>query len=181
LASIDGLDLAYRLNQVLEKEIAIQKLIQVDENAHARFDAVKRAYQYKIHFHKNPFLASDSAYVAKVPGMDKMNEGAKFLVGNMDFTSFAKVDNDANHHFCDLFEAKWHGDEYQMSFEIEANRFLRNMVRAVVGTLLEVGHGKRNPIDIKTLIEQQDRNKAGTSAPANGLSLVDIKYPYDLS
>jgi len=150
------------------------------EKAHARFDAEKRAYEYKIHFNKDPFLEADSAYMAKLPDMIKMNEGAKYLIGSQDFTSFAKVDNDANHHFCDLFEASWQGNECQMFFNIKANRFLRNMVRAVVGTLLEVGYGKRKPEDIKTLIDAKDRNLAGSSAPANGLALVDIEYPYKL-
>jgi len=176
----EGMDLRYRLNQVLAKEIAIQNIISVNEKAHARFDAEKRAYEYKIHFNKDPFLEADSAYMAKLPDMIKMNEGAKYLIGSQDFTSFAKVDNDANHHFCDLFEASWQGNECQMFFNIKANRFLRNMVRAVVGTLLEVGYGKRKPEDIKTLIDAKDRNLAGSSAPANGLALVDIEYPYKL-
>jgi len=177
----EELDLKYRLNQILDKEISIQNIIAVDDKAHARFDAEKRAYQYKIHFDKDPFNDIDSAQISRIPDLEKMNEAAKFLIGTQDFTSFAKVDNDANHHFCDLYEAYWHGDKTQMYFEIKANRFLRNMVRAVVGTLLEVGYGKREPKDIKKLIEDKDRNLAGTSAPAKGLSLVDIVYPYDLS
>jgi tRNA pseudouridine38-40 synthase len=175
------LDLKYRLNQFLSKEICIQNIIKVDDEAHTRFDARERTYEYKIHFEKDPFKESDSSMVMFVPDIDKMNEAASKLVGTRDFTSFAKVDNDAKHHMCDLFFAKWETETNGMTFRISANRFLRNMVRAVVGTLLEVGNGKRSVEEFEELIGQKNRNLAGTSAPAKGLALIDIKYPYVLS
>ena len=174
---LDCRQLTYKLNKFLPQDIAIQKIRPVADDMHARFSATARTYHYFINTRKDPFL---SAYSWQVPyrlDFEAMNEAAKVLFDYDDFTSFSKVGTDTKTNICHLQEAHWDelSDGY-WRFTITANRFLRNMVRAIVGTLVEVGRGKWTREDVRRIIEAKDRCKAGESVPAKGLFLADVKY-----
>ena len=174
-------NLAYKLNKLLPADIAVQDIRQVGEGMHARFSALARTYHYFIHTNKDPFLQAYSWQVPFKLDFDRMNEAARVLLEYKDFTSFSKVGTDVKTNLCDVKEAYWSAvDELtangQWRFTITANRFLRNMVRAIVGTLVEVGRGKLSVEDVRRIIEAKDRCRAGESVPAKGLFLVDIKY-----
>lgn len=174
---IDEEQLVYKLNKLLPSDIAVQEVRRVADDMHARFSATSRTYHYYIHTHKDPFLADYSWQIPYALDFEKMNEAAKVLLEYKDFTSFSKVGTDVKTNLCDLREAYW--EEVapgQWRFTITANRFLRNMVRAIVGTLVEVGRGRISTEDIRRIIEAKDRCSAGESVPAKGLFLVDIRY-----
>lgn len=170
--------LQYKLNNMLPLDIAIDKIIEVAPEAHARFDATKRTYHYFLHQKKLPFHQNDSWFYPRALSLDKMNEAAQFLLGRQDFTSFSKLHTDVNNNFCDIYHAEWKVVGDQLRFEISANRFLRNMVRAIVGTLLEVGKGNIPPAAVREIIAAENRGEAGCSVPAKGLFLERIEYPY---
>jgi len=168
--------LLYHLNRFLPDDIAIQKIKKVNSDFHARFSAVSRTYKYYISMVKDPFT-TDTSYQFTVPlDIEKMNEAAKMLFEYTDFTSFAKLHTDVKTNNCKIFKAEWETENNQLVFTIKADRFLRNMVRAIVGTLLEVGKGKITVDDFRKIIEMKNRGAAGTSAPPHGLFLVDIGY-----
>lgn len=166
-----------KLNSILPADIAVDKIEPVAPDAHARFDAKSRTYKYYVTERKNAF---SSDFSARILGMgldyDKMNEAAKVLFDYIDFTSFSKVHTDAKTNNCKIMRAEWAKEGDFWVFTIQADRFLRNMVRAVVGTLFEVGRGKLTVEQFRTIIESKDRCKAGTSAPAEGLFLVHVEY-----
>ncbi len=169
--------LAYKLNKLLPQDIAVQEVRQVADDMHARFSATSRTYHYYIHTRKDPFLAAYSWQIPYPLDFGKMNEAAKVLLEYKDFTSFSKVGTDVKTNLCDLKEAYW--EEVapgQWRFTITANRFLRNMVRAIVGTLVEVGRGRISIEEMRQIIEAKDRCQAGESVPGKALFLVDIKY-----
>lgn len=171
------------LNRLCGPEIAIYDLIEVSEDAHARFDAVMREYKYFVTFQKSPFLRHSSWCAPQPLDTAKMNEAARLLVETKDFTSFAKLHSDSKTNICHVSRAEWNEWENDFGvpgivFTIAADRFLRNMVRAVVGTLVEVGRGKLNIEQFKEIINKKDRCAAGTSMPAQALFLWDIRYPY---
>lgn len=170
---------SYKLNKILPSDIAIDNVCRVSSKAHARFDASSRTYHYFMHQKKNPFLNQTSWYFPFDLDLEKMNEAAKLLIGEKDFTSFSKLHTDVKTNNCNVFEAYWQVEENgQLRFEIKANRFLRNMVRAIVGTLIEVGQEKYQVEEVATIIQEKNRNAAGGSVPAHGLSLVEITYPF---
>ena len=168
--------LVKKLNGILPKDIAIKKIICVKDDAHARFDAVKRTYEYHLTQEKNPFLDGLVCKFYRHLDFEKMNLAAKYLFDYQDFTSFSKLHTDVKNNNCTIFQAEWKKRGEVWIFTIQANRFLRNMVRAIVGTLLLVGENKISVDDFKKIIEEKNRNKAGSSAPAEGLYLVDIEY-----
>lgn len=171
-------DFAYRLNSVIPESIFIKQILKVSATAHARFDAISRSYEYHIHLANNPFLLETTQqFYQKKFNIDKMNEAAKILLDHTNFKAFSKSRTDVKTYECNLTTAKWEQKEEQLVFYITANRFLRNMVRAIVGTLLEVGEGKLSIPQFKKVIQEQKRSKAGVSVPAKGLFLTDIKYP----
>jgi tRNA pseudouridine38-40 synthase len=173
--------LVFRLNGILPDSIAIFDIYPVKENAHARFDAVRRTYEYHIIDHKDPFLCKQATRVR--PGLDfaAMNESAKLLIGKQDFASFCRTNTDVKTTICDLKQAEWKElDNGHAVFTISADRFLRNMVRAVVGTLFEVGRGKMTKEQFAEVITQHNRCAAGDSAPAEGLFLTHIEYPEEI-
>ena len=175
--TIDGKQLAYKLNKLLPGDIAVQEVRQVEDDMHARFSATSRAYHYFIHTRKDPFLQAYSWQIPFALDFEKMNEAAKVLLEYKDFTSFSKVNTDTKTNLCDLKEAFWEEVEPgQWRFTITANRFLRNMVRAIVGTLVEVGRGRISIEEMRHIIEAKDRCQAGESVPGKALFLVDIKY-----
>ena len=169
-------NLIFRLNSFLPNDIAINDVFRVKENINARFDALSRTYQYHIIHNKNPF--SKTAYLfQRNLDVKQMNLACKYLEGKQDFTSFSKVNTQTFTNNCHVFFAKWESVNNELFFTVKADRFLRNMVRAVVGTLLDVGVGKINPVDISNIIALKDRSKSGVSVPASGLSLVEVEYP----
>lgn len=170
-------NLVYKLNSFLPNDIAIQKIWKVNADLHARFSAVSRTYKYFISTAKNPFNTQFSFQYTLPLDVDKMNEAAKVLFEYGDFTSFSRLHTDVKTNNCKIFRAEWSSDNNQLIFTIRADRFLRNMVRAIVGTLLEVGRGKISVSDFKKIIESKNRGAAGASAPAYGLFLAEIQYP----
>ena len=170
--------LVAKLNSYLPKDIVIYRIILVSEEAHARFDAVKRTYEYHIHTYKNAFENESSWYVFQKLDLEKMNKAAKMLFDFEDFQCFSKVNTDVKTYNCKIMEANWQQKGEKLIFTIAADRFLRNMVRAIVGTLVEIGSGKKALEDFKNIIESKDRTQAGTSVPAHGLYLTKVEYPY---
>jgi tRNA pseudouridine38-40 synthase len=171
----------FRLNGILPDSIAIFDIYPVTDDAHARFSATRRTYEYHIVDHKDPFLCQQATRVR--PGLDfaAMNEAARLLIGKQDFASFCRTNTDVKTTICDLTRAEWKelGNGHAV-FTIAADRFLRNMVRAVVGTLFEVGRGKITKEQFAQVITQHNRCAAGDSAPAEGLFLTHIEYPQDI-
>ncbi|WP_372948223.1 tRNA pseudouridine(38-40) synthase TruA [Mariniphaga sp.] len=173
----DAQKLVFRLNSFLPPDIAVQKIWQVSKDAHARFSAISRTYHYYITTEKNPFQTETAYFYHGKLDVDKMNEAAKILFEYKDFTSFSRLHTDVKTNLCKIFHAEWEMEGEMLVFKIKADRFLRNMVRAIVGTLLEVGKAKLTLEGFRKIIEKKDRKAAGTSAPAQGLFLVDIAYP----
>lgn len=170
--------LVQRLNAVLGKDIVIRAVFPVHDEAHARFDAVSRTYKYFVHTEKSPFLYPFSWKANGKLDFDLMNEAASRLTGYTDFTSFSKLHTDVATNNCRVTHARWEREGEQWVFTITADRFLRNMVRAIVGTLVDVGRGKITVEQFCEIIEKKDRCSAGTSMPGNALFLWDVKYSY---
>lgn len=177
----EGERLVFRLNGILPDSIAIFDIYSVTDDAHARFDAVRRTYEYHIVDHKDPFLCKQATRVRPGLNLAAMNEAAKLLIGKQDFASFCRTNTDVKTTICDLTRAEWRdlGNGHAV-FTITADRFLRNMVRAVVGTLFEVGRGKMTKDQFADVILQHNRSAAGDSAPAEGLYLTKVEYSQDL-
>lgn len=174
-------DFTYRLNAVLPDEIVIYNTLKVITDAHARFDAISREYNYKIFLGSNPFnLETTWQFLNKKPNIDLMNKAAASLLKHKDFKAFSKSNTDVRTYICDVQYAHWHLSGQELTFEIRANRFLRNMVRAIVGTLLEVGEGKITVDEFDQIIKSRDRRQAGLSVPARGLFLSGVAYPKGL-
>lgn len=169
--------LVYKLNKLLPRDIAVQQVERVEEDMHARFSAKSRTYHYYVHLDKDPFLRSYSWQVYGNPDFELMNQAAVVLMEYTDFTSFSKVNTDTKTNDCTITEAHWDRvGEGQWRFTITANRFLRNMVRAIVGTLMEVGRGRMTIEQLRNVVDAKDRCRAGDSVPGNALFLVDVKY-----
>ncbi|WLD24686.1 tRNA pseudouridine(38-40) synthase TruA [Flavobacterium dauae] len=167
-----------KLNSFLPEDVTVFNFFEVDKDAHARFDAVSRSYEYHIHTFKNSFLKNLSYYQFKNLDIDKMNEAAKILLQYEDFECFSKTHTDVFTFNCTITTAYWEQKGSQLIFHISANRFLRNMVRAIVGTLINVGLGKIQVNDLHQIIKSKNRGKAGFSVPAHGLYLTKVMYPY---
>ncbi len=181
----------YKVNAILPRDILVYDIFPVHSEAHARFDASSRSYKYYVHIGKEPFAAAHSHSVKYHLDVEKMNEATKYLIGTQDFSCFEKVNGGNATSICTLTYAKWEILEnskiYEknpyistlyLEFTISANRFLRNMVRAIVGSLIEIGRGRREPEWIKELIESKNRCLSGQSVPGEALFLTDIVYPY---
>lgn len=171
--------LIHNLNSLIGKDIAIYSITPVHEDAHARFDATSRTYHYYIHTRKSPFDYALSWQAPENLNFELMNKAAKLLLEVSDFSSFAKLHSDAKTNICKVDKAEWiQCDKYKWVFIIRADRFLRNMVRAVVGTLVDVGRKKISLSDFQDIISAKNRCAAGTSMPPQGLFLWDVTYPY---
>ncbi len=175
--ALDMDQVTYKLNRLLPPDIAVQRMIKVADEAHARFDAVERSYAYHLTFAKDPFTRHLALQYTLPLDLEQMQQAAALLPDFEDFGAFARSHTQTHTHLCRVTEAYWETREGGAVFHISANRFLRNMVRAIVGTLLEVGVGKRSVADFKHVIEQKDRKLAGESAAAHGLFLTRVKYP----
>lgn len=170
-------NLKFRLNKLLPKEIAVNSILAVADDAHARFDATGRRYSYHITTQKDPFLEKRSYYFSKSLDIELMNQAATVMLDHDDFKCFSKSRTDVKTYLCDIQEAYWEQNGSDLVFFIQANRFLRNMVRAIVGTLIEVGLKKISIDDFKSILQSRDRSKAGYSVPAHGLYLEKVYYP----
>lgn len=170
-------DLTYKLNRILSKDIAVQKIFEVAPDAHARFSAVSREYIYIVAIEKTPFNYENSWMHYRVPNLEKMQEACAHIMGEHDFSSFCSAKSDLIHKVCTVTKAEWTQNGSQYEFRIKANRFVMNMVRSLVGTMTEIGLGKRNSEDIKYILEQKDRSAAGVNADPAGLHLYEVAYP----
>lgn len=169
--------LVHKFNSVLPGDIVVYDLWEVPADANARFDAISRSYDYVISLKKDPFLIDAAWITHRRPSLSLMNKGAQLLLEYTDFTSFSKTHTQTHTNNCKIRDAVWRQEKELLIFTITADRFLRNMVRAIVGTLLELGEGKIDLDEFKSIIESKDRSKAGFSVPAAGLYLTKINYP----
>ncbi len=169
--------LLYKLNKILPNDLAVYSFYKVKEGANARFDALARTYQYYISRSKNPFEMDTAYYLYGILDIGKMNNAAKILFDYEDFTSFSKSNTQVLTNNCKIYKAEWFQKSDQLIFEIKANRFLRNMVRAIVGTLIQVGRGELSESEFAKVIEAKNRSLAGFSVPAEGLYLTQVDYP----
>ncbi len=168
----------HKVNGLLHKDIAVHSIELVKANFHARFDALTRAYEYRIHTQKNPFLNEKSYYFRANLDITKMNEAAKLVMQHKDFQCFSKAKTQVHTYLCNIYEANWKQlSDHEYLFYIKANRFLRNMVRAIVGTMIDVGTEKISVTDVSKIILSKNRSEAGKSVPAEGLCLTEITYP----
>lgn len=171
-------ELTGKMNNFLPKDIAVQSIFEVKPDLHARFSATSRTYRYYISRQKNPFLQNLSYFYHVPLNIVEMKKASAFLLGFTDFTSFSKLHSKTNNNNCKISFADWEETAEMLIFTITADRFLRNMVRAIVGTLLEVGKGKMKASEIINIIELKNRSEAGFSVPAEGLFLEKIEYPF---
>lgn len=170
-------EFTYKLNCVLPQSIAIEQVIPTKALAHARFDATQRRYEYLIHYQKNPFLENRSLYLSSKLNIKLIEQCFPYILGKHDFSCFSKSKTQVNNNFCDVNELKIEELNNHVVFTVGANRFLRGMVRAMVGTFLNVSSQKISPEHVKQLMDEKDRKKAGESVPPYALYLVDVKYP----
>ena len=168
------------LNEILPKDIAIKEIVAVTPEAHARFSALSRTYEYRISRYKNPFSIKTSWLYKADLDVNAMKRAASKLTSYTDFTSFSKLGSDVKTNNCKVFFALWEVQESELVFTIRADRFLRNMVRAIVGTLIDVGRGKISEAEFTQIVEAKNRSLAGTSAPAEGLFLTNVEYPVNI-
>lgn len=173
-------ELIFRMNSFLPKDISIKDILEVKEDAHARFDATQREYEYIISNEKNPFLQDFAFQINNIPNVDLMNEAAELLLHHRDFQCFSRSKTDVKTYNSTIVKANWEANNNTLIFTIVADRFLRNMVRAIVGTLLDVGFGKTSLEDFKAILKSKSREEAGASAPAKGLYLTKVVYPDDI-
>lgn len=178
LDEVNNLDqLVFKLNKILSESISIHSIKEVANDMHARFNAISRTYHYFIHQKKDPFKKDISWYFPQKLDLESMNKAAQLLLGTKDFTSFSKVNTDVKTNICTVTKAEWvKVNEENYYFEITADRFLRNMVRAIVGTLVEIGVGKMSPESIVEILEAKDRGAASLSVPSHGLFLWEVCY-----
>ncbi|WP_066507667.1 tRNA pseudouridine(38-40) synthase TruA [Rufibacter sp. DG15C] len=170
-------EIVYKLNRLLPPDIAVRQAKQVGPEAHTRFDAISRTYEYHITLEKNPFLVRHAYFLSRKPDVELMNLAAQALLELEDFTAFSKVKGDTKHYRCTITRAFWQEQENKLVFTIQANRFLRGMVRLIVGTLLDVGKGKLSVNRFREIIEKQDRSLSSGAAPSEGLFLHRVDYP----
>ena len=175
--TLDLSDLKYKLNSFLPKDVVIQDIFKVTENAHARFDALSREYVYRISQKKNAFTFNNTYYLKSALDTDKIVEASKILFEYKDFQCFSKSNTDVKTYHCNIMKAEWKFENDELQFTVKADRFLRNMVRAIVGTMLNIGLGKIAVEDLHQIIKSKNRSEAGFSVPAHALYLTKIEYP----
>ncbi len=177
---VNAHDLVYKLNAFLPLDIAIHAIFKVNATAHTRFDAISRTYLYRIALTKNVFNYNAAYYVKQPLDIERMQEATKILFQYNDFQCFSKVNTDVKTYYCTIMKAEWFIEDNELRFVIKADRFLRNMVRAVVGTMINVGLGKLSVDNLHTIIASKNRSKAGFSVPAHALYLTAVNYPNDI-
>ncbi|NOY48671.1 MAG: tRNA pseudouridine(38-40) synthase TruA [Chlorobi bacterium] len=174
---IDFDKLKYNLNSFLSKDIAIHNIFKVNDDAHARFDAISRTYIYRISLTKNVFTFNDTYYFKQTLDINKMNKATKILLEYKNFKCFSRSNTDVKTYNCEIMNATWVIENDELVFTIKANRFLRNMVRAIVGTMIEIGTGKMKWAQLHDVIKSEDRSQAGASVSGHALYLSRIEYP----
>lgn len=177
----DALDpawLVFKLNGILPKDVAVYEVLPVDSAHHARFSATLRSYTYRLHTRKDPFLEGLSVFSHYELDLDLMNRAGDLLVTTHDFAAFCKTGSDQKTTVCEVTQCVWQADGYSVHLQISADRFLRNMVRSIVGTMIDLGRGKISFEDFEAIVHSKSRSRAGTSAPAHGLYLSAIRYPF---
>jgi len=172
--------LAYKINCLLPDDIVVYTLFKVSPDAHARFSALKRTYKYFINQNRDPFRKKYEYFLHRSIDLNLMNEACQVLMEYKDFGCFSKAHTQVKHFLCTIFDARWEVLDSRLVFTITANRFLRNMVRAIVGTMLDVGLHKMSLKDFRKIIEKGSRSDAGMSVPAQGLFLTEVVYPKDI-
>lgn len=170
-------NIIFRINSFLPKDISLKDIFKVKQDAHARFDAVERQYEYLISLEKDPFSQDFAFQINNKPDVELMNQAAEMLLSHKDFQCFSRSRTDVKTYNCTIVKAFWEATDNRLVFTIAADRFLRNMVRAIVGTLLDVGYGKTTLEDFKAILKSKSREEAGASAPAHGLYLTRVVYP----
>lgn len=170
----------FRINSFLPKDISIKNIFEVKEDAHARFDAVEREYEYIISMEKDPFSQDFAFQINNKPNINLMNKAAELLLNHKDFQCFSRSNTDVKTYNCTIVKAFWEAKKNTLIFTIVADRFLRNMVRAIVGTLLDVGFEKVSLDEFQKILESKSREEAGASAPAHGLYLTKVVYPKEI-
>jgi len=180
-AKIEGDDLKYKLNAFLPEDIAVHDVFDVKPDAHARFNATRRSYLYRLSIEKDAFNFDSAYYLKKQLNIGLMNQATKELLGHKDFQCFSKTHTDVKTYYCDIQSANWQQIGNELHFTITADRFLRNMVRAIVGTLINVGLEKITVEDLQAIIASKNRSEAGYSVPAHGLYLTKIEYPESIT
>ncbi|WP_194768396.1 tRNA pseudouridine(38-40) synthase TruA [Tamlana sp. I1] len=179
-AAFNNDKLLYKLNSFLPVDVAVHSVFKVKPEAHTRFDALSRQYLYRVTLKKNVFNFEHTYFVKKALDVDKMNEASKILLTYKDFQCFSKSNTDVKTYNCDIMKAEWFFKDEELHFVIKANRFLRNMVRAIVGTMINIGLGKMEVEALHNIIQSKSRGEAGFSVPAHGLFLTHIEYPEDI-
>lgn len=169
-----------KLNGILPKDISVNKIFQVKADKSARFDASSRSYIYKLHQKKNPFLRGFSHFFSRDLDITKMNQACRIFKEHTDFEAFSRVNTDVNNFDCTIYEIGFVKENDIIHFHVKANRFLRGMVRAIVGTMLDIGQGKTTLKDLENILNSRDRKQAGSAVPAHGLYLNEIIYPEDI-
>ena len=170
-------NLVFQLNRVLPGDISVKRIMEVHQEAHARFDALSRSYMYKINLQKDPFSIETSYYRRGDIDLEMLNRSAAIIKTTMDFESFSKVKTDVNHFRCKISRSEWVMENYMLTYYVTADRFLRGMVRALVGTMLDIGTGKASSDTLDMIINSRDRKLAGRAVPAQGLFLSEVTYP----
>lgn len=178
-SSFSSNDIIHRLNNLLPPDISLHQLVAVEDDVHARFAAIGRRYTYRLHAHKDPFEKHHAYYFRPDLNVELMNEAAKLLLTNRNFQCFSKVKTTVNNFLCEVSLAEWKNSEHHVTFTITANRFLRGMVRAIVGTLLEIGQGKMAIEQFQEILTSQNRAFAGRNVPPIGLTLEEVIYPWE--
>jgi len=169
--------LVFQLNRVLPNDISVKNIFEVTSDTHARFDAVSRSYIYNINLVKDPFLIDTSFFRRGELDLELMNRSSRILKTTNDFESFSKVKTDVNHFRCTISKSKWEQEGNKLIYSVTSDRFLRGMVRTLVGTMLDIGTGKTSFDELKTIIDSRNRKMAGRAVPAHGLFLAEVKYP----
>ena len=167
---------AYHINSILPNDIAVNQIMKVKEDAHCRFDAISRAYQYTLYSKKDPFLTDTAYYFPYKIDIEQLNIAAAMIKDTVDFQTFCKRNVQVHHYRCDIEESNWEQRGHQLIYNVKGNRFLRGMVRGLVGTMLKVGTGKINTETFKDIIDSRDVQKADFSMPAHGLTLMKVSY-----
>ena len=178
--TIDTESIIFKINSFLPKDIAVHNIFKVKDAAHTRFNALSRTYIYRITLEKNVFTTDSVYYIKKRLDVDKMNEASKILLDYKDFQCFSKSNTDVKTYHCSIMKAEWVLENDELHFTIQADRFLRNMVRAIVGTMINIGLGKISVDDLHTIIKSKNRSEAGFSVPAHALYLAKVAYPDDI-
>ena len=178
--SIDGEQLVMKLNRFLPRDISVSQMVPVHSNANTRFDATSREYHYRIHTRKSPFLENLYYGFYQPLDVEAMNKACELMLPWRDFECFSRVKTEVNNFYCDIFEANWFRQNEDLLFSVRANRFLRGMVRAIVGTMLDVGQGRKSLENFSAILESRDRRQAGRAVPPQGLYLNDIVYPEEI-